>query len=139
MAQQNKRGHVYIISNVGSFGEGTFKVGMTRRLEPLERVKELGYASVPFSFDVHAMIYSEDVPGLESTLHKVFDDVRVNKVNHRKVFFRTTLLKIKEAIEGKDIEEVHWSMEAEAQNEPAIFCAPSNPPDRRLSKFRVEK
>ncbi len=115
MAQQTKRGHVYIISNVGSFGEDTYKIGMTRRLEPLDRVKELGDASVPFSFDVHAMIYSEDAPALESKLHKVFEAVRVNKVNHRKEFFRTTLIQIKEVIGSKEVEEVHWTMEAEAQ------------------------
>ncbi len=65
MAQQTRRGHVYVISNIGSFGEEVFKIGMTRRLEPMDRVKELGDASVPFSFDVHAMIYSEDAPALE--------------------------------------------------------------------------
>lgn len=65
MAQQTRRGHVYVISNIGSFGDNVFKIGMTRRLEPMDRIKELGDASVPFSFDVHAMIYSEDAPALE--------------------------------------------------------------------------
>jgi DNA repair exonuclease SbcCD ATPase subunit len=71
MAQQTKSGHVYVISNIGSFGEDVYKIGMTRRLEPLDRVKELGDASVPFIFDVHAMMYSEDAPSLENTLHKI--------------------------------------------------------------------
>ena len=70
MAQLTKAGHVYILSNIGSFGEGIFKVGMTRRLEPQDRVKELGDASVPFPFDVHAMISCENAPGLENALHK---------------------------------------------------------------------
>ncbi|MDA7644202.1 DUF4041 domain-containing protein [Verrucomicrobiales bacterium] len=115
MAQQTKRGHVYIISNVGSFGDNTFKIGLTRRLEPLDRVKELGDASVPFSFDVHAMIYSEDAPDLERELHKIFEAGRVNKVNRRKEFFSTSLLDIRKAIENKDVKEVHWTLEAEAR------------------------
>jgi hypothetical protein len=72
MAQQTKRGYVYVISNIGSFGENVYKIGMTRRLEPIDRVKELGDASVPFQFDVHALVYSEDAPRLESMLHKEF-------------------------------------------------------------------
>ncbi|MEZ9687755.1 DUF4041 domain-containing protein, partial [Vibrio atlanticus] len=80
MAQQTRRGHVYVISNVGSFGEEVFKIGMTRRLEPMDRVKELGDASVPFSFDVHAMIYSDDAPSLEKELHKKFNEQSVNKM-----------------------------------------------------------
>lgn len=65
MAQQTKSGHVYIISNIGSFGENVYKIGMTRRLEPTDRVRELGDASVPFPFDIHAMIYSEDALNLK--------------------------------------------------------------------------
>lgn len=91
MAQQTKAGHVYIISNHGSFGENIYKIGMTRRLEPIDRVKELGDASVPFLFDVHAMIYSDDAPALENSLHKEFDFNRVNLVNSRKEFFNVTL------------------------------------------------
>ncbi len=91
MAQQTKAGHIYVISNVGSFGENIYKIGMTRRLEPLDRVRELGDASVPFIFDVHAMIYSEDAPSLEKTLHKAFDLKRVNLVNNRKEFFSVGL------------------------------------------------
>jgi len=74
LREQNARaGHVYIISNIGSFGEDVFKIGMTRRLEPMDRIKELGDASVPFEFDVHAMIFSEDAPALEASLHKHFE------------------------------------------------------------------
>jgi hypothetical protein len=95
MAQQTKSGHVYVISNIGSFGKDVYKIGMTRRLEPLDRVKELGDASVPFIFDVHAMIYCDDAPALESTLHRVFDERRLNLVNTRKEFFHVTLDEIK--------------------------------------------
>jgi len=90
-AQMTKSGHVYIISNIGSFGENMFKIGMTRRLEPLDRVKELGDASVPFSFDVHGMFFSENAPALENMLHKAFADKRVNLVNLRKEFFNLSL------------------------------------------------
>lgn len=114
MAQQTRRGHVYIISNIGSFGERTFKIGMTRRLEPLDRIKELGDASVPFPFDVHAMIPSEDAPALESELHNVFDGARLNMVNTRKEFFDTSLAEIRQVIERKIGADVHWTMKAEA-------------------------
>ncbi|WP_051219520.1 DUF4041 domain-containing protein [Oceanobacter kriegii] len=98
MAQQTKSGHVYVISNIGSFGENVYKIGMTRRLEPLDRVKELGDASVPFVFDVHAMIYSDDAPALESLLHRSFDHKRLNLVNNRKEFFSVTLNEIREEV-----------------------------------------
>jgi hypothetical protein len=114
MAQQTRRGHVYVISNIGSFGENVFKIGMTRRLEPLDRVKELGDASVPFSFDVHAMLYSEDAPALEKDLHRRFNLESVNKVNPRKEFFRTSLAEIKQMVDLKGVTEVHWTMKAEA-------------------------
>ncbi|MFT5296382.1 MAG: DNA repair exonuclease SbcCD ATPase subunit [Colwellia sp.] len=98
MAQQTRKGHVYVISNVGSFGDNIYKIGLTRRLEPMDRVKELGDASVPFSFDVHAMIYVEDAPALESALHREFTHKRVNAVNLRKEFFTIDLESIKEAV-----------------------------------------
>ena len=98
MAQQTKLGHIYVISNIGSFGENVYKIGMTRRLEPLDRVKELGDASVPFIFDVHAMINSEDAPALENALHKCFDDKRLNLVNNRKEFFRINLSDIESEV-----------------------------------------
>jgi hypothetical protein len=114
MAQQTRRGHVYVISNIGSFGENIFKVGMTRRLEPLDRVKELSDASVPFDFDVHAMIYSDDAPSLEKELHRTFEQNSVNKVNPRKEFFRLPLTDIRQAVEERGLNEIHWTMKAEA-------------------------
>jgi len=98
MAQQTKRGHVYVISNIGSFGENVYKIGMTRRLEPEDRVKELGDASVPFQFDIHAMIYSDEAPTLEYELHKAFTDRKVNMLNYRKEFFNVTLEEIEQKI-----------------------------------------
>ena len=86
-AQLTKSGHIYIISNIGSFGENVYKIGMTRRLEPLDRINELGDASVPFDFDVHAMIYSENAPELENTLHKRLEHRRMNLVNLRDEVF----------------------------------------------------
>ncbi|HBA70090.1 MAG TPA: hypothetical protein DCZ40_12150 [Lachnospiraceae bacterium] len=86
-----KAGNVYIISNLGSFGENVFKIGMTRRLNPQDRVNELGDASVPFKFDVHSFIFSDDAVGLESKLHNLLNEQRVNKVNMRKEFFYTSI------------------------------------------------
>ena len=101
MAQQTKAGHVYIISNIGSFGENIYKIGMTRRLDPYDRIDELSSASVPFFFDAHAVIYCDDAPALESELHKKFADKRVNLVNSRKEFFRVTLEEIKQEVKTK--------------------------------------
>lgn len=98
MAQQTKRGYVYIISNVGSFGYDVFKIGMTRRLNPQDRVDELGSASVPFRFDVHAMIKSDDAPQLEASLHKKFDERRTNAINRRKEFFNVSMDEIKKVV-----------------------------------------
>lgn len=97
--EANKRaGYVYVISNIGSFGEGIYKIGMTRRLEPMDRVDELGDASVPFKFDVHAMIFSDDAPTLENALHKAFDDRKVNMINGRKEFFKVSLEEIEKVV-----------------------------------------
>ena len=93
-----RAGYVYIISNIGSFGENIYKIGMTRRLEPMDRIDELSSASVPFVFDVHAMIFSEDAPALETTLHQAFDKNRVNRVNPRKEFFRVNLDEIEQLV-----------------------------------------
>lgn len=98
MAQQTKRGHVYIISNIGSFGEDVYKIGMTRRLDPLDRVRELGDASVPFQFDIHAMIYSEEAPSLENELHRAFSNKKVNMLNQKKEFFKVTIDEIEEMV-----------------------------------------
>lgn len=114
-AQETKSGHVYIISNLGSFGENIYKIGMTRRLEPMDRVKELGDASVPFTFDLHAMIFSENAPELENLLHKEFDDRRINKVNYRKEYFRVTLDEIEKVIIDKYKKEVEFIKVLEAQ------------------------
>jgi hypothetical protein len=114
MAQQTKSGNVYVISNIGSFGEDVYKIGMTRRLEPLDRIRELGDASVPFEFDVHSLIYSENAPGLESELHKKFLRLQMNKVNPRKEFFRITLTDIKNEIDKMNI-NIKWTMTAEAR------------------------
>lgn len=97
-AANQRAGYVYIISNIGAFGEGVYKIGMTRRLDPMERVYELGDASVPFNFDVHAMIFTEDAPGLEAALHTAFADKKLNFVNQRREFFRVSLDEIKEVV-----------------------------------------
>lgn len=115
MAQQTRVGHVYVISNVGSFGEDVFKIGLTRRLDPLDRVRELGDASVPFSFDVHAMIRSEDAPALELALHRRFLQCQVNKVNRRKEFFRLKLGEIRRVVDEL-APQVRWTVLAEASD-----------------------
>ena len=98
MAQMTKSGYVYIISNIGSFGDDVVKIGLTRRLNPDDRVRELGDASVPFRFDTHAMIYSENAPALEVALHNEFSDRRINASNLRKEFFRVSLDEVEEAV-----------------------------------------
>ena len=101
-AQLTRFGYVYIISNIGAFGEDVYKIGLTRRLEPLDRVNELGGASVPFKFDLHAMIQSKDAPTLEKELHEAFSENAVNKVNSRKEFFRISLDDIKKKVKEID-------------------------------------
>ncbi len=113
MAQQTKTGHVYIVSNIGSFGDEVFKIGLTRRLEPLDRIRELGDASVPFEFDVHALILSDDAPALERSLHRHFLAAQINKVNPRKEFFRVPLTVIRQEIEKLGI-QASWTMAASA-------------------------
>ncbi|AZA76175.1 DUF4041 domain-containing protein [Chryseobacterium sp. G0186] len=114
MAQQTRTGNVYIISNIGSFGEDVYKIGMTRRLEPLDRVRELGDASVPFEFDVHAMIYSEDAPALEKQLHRKFLKNQLNKINPRKEFFKLNIHDIRNHLNSVGI-ECKWTLTAEAK------------------------
>lgn len=114
MAQQTRAGHVYVISNVGSFGESIHKIGLTRRLEPQDRIDELGDASVPFEFDVHAMIYSDDAPALEKALHRHFVATQVNKVNARKEFFRASVDDIKRVVEGLG-HTASWTLAARCQ------------------------
>jgi hypothetical protein len=93
-----KAGYVYVISNIGAFGENVYKIGMTRRLEPQDRIDELGDASVPFNFDVHAMIFSDDAPALEAALHRAFENRKLNMVNQRREFFHVTLDEIKDVV-----------------------------------------
>lgn len=113
--QNTRAGFVYIISNIGSFGENIYKIGMTRRLEPMDRISELSSASVPFEFDVHAMIFSDDAPALESILHNTFADKRVNLVNSRKEFFHVTLDEIEDVVKKNYNATVTFTKIAEAQ------------------------
>ena len=110
-----RAGFVYIISNIGSFGENVYKIGMTRRLEPMDRISELSSASVPFPFDVHALIFSEDAPALETTLHNYFRKQEVNKVNSRKEFFRVNLEEIKDLVHKEFNNTVHFTDVAVAE------------------------
>ena len=105
-AQVTRSGHVYIISNMGSFGERVMKIGLTRRLEPLERIRELSDASVPFGFDVHAILYSEDAPSLEAAFHQAFEEKRINLVNARKEFFGVTVDEIEEFMRARGLNVV---------------------------------
>lgn len=113
-AQITRAGYVYVISNIGSFGDGIVKIGMTRRLEPLDRVRELGDASVPYRFDVHALIFSNDAPKLEATLHHRFSSKRVNKENRRKEFFRATAKEVSQVLVEMGING-DWYFEPEAR------------------------
>ncbi|WP_332736860.1 DUF4041 domain-containing protein [Flavihumibacter sp.] len=115
LAQMTKVGHIYIISNIGSFGDEVYKIGMTRRLDPLDRIRELGDASVPFQFDIHAIIYSENAPQLEYQLHQYFKEKRINKINLRKEFFKVSLNDIEEFILTQTNAEIHFTKLAEAR------------------------
>jgi hypothetical protein len=124
LAQLTKSGHVYIISNIGSFGDDVYKIGMTRRLDPLDRVRELGDASVPFEFDIHAIVHSENAPDLEYNLQKEFEDRRINMINNRKEFFRVSIEDIEKVaknykadIELTKIAEARQYRESEAMRE----------------------
>ena len=110
-----KAGFVYVISNIGSFGEGVYKIGMTRRLDPMERVRELGDASVPFNFDVHAMIFCDDAPKLEAALHHEFEDRKVNIVNQRREFFKVSLSEIEEVVKRNYDKTVEFSEVPDAE------------------------
>jgi hypothetical protein len=103
MAQLTRCGYVYVISNIGSFGEDMYKIGLTRRLEPMDRIRELGDASVPFAFDVHAMVYCEDAPALECALHQHFRERSVNLVNNRKEFFHVSLEEIERFVSDRGL------------------------------------
>lgn len=110
-----KAGFVYIISNIGSFGEGVYKIGMTRRLDPMERVRELGDASVPFNFDVHAMIFCDDAPALEAALHREFESKKINIVNQRREFFKVSLREIEEVVKRNYDKTVEFTETPDAE------------------------
>lgn len=110
-----KAGYVYIISNIGAFGENIYKIGMTRRLDPQDRVDELGDASVPFNFDVHAMIFTEDAPTLENALHKAFENNKVNMINSRREFFNVALEEIEQVVKANYDKTVDFKKTADAE------------------------
>jgi Domain of unknown function (DUF4041)/Meiotically up-regulated gene 113 len=109
-----RAGYVYVISNIGSFGEGVVKVGLTRRLEPMDRVRELGDASVPFRFDVHAMLFSQDAVGIEASLHDRLADRRLNRINTRREFFRAEPDEVKTHLLDMDADLLSWTEVPEA-------------------------
>lgn len=114
-AANTRAGYVYVISNIGAFGPGIVKIGMTRRLEPMDRINELGDASVPFGFDVHALFFSNDAVGVETELHHRFADARVNQVNLRREFFYTTPVEVREALKEIDGNLLDFVEEPEAE------------------------
>jgi Domain of unknown function (DUF4041)/Meiotically up-regulated gene 113 len=135
MAEKTKSGHVYVISNIGSFGKNIYKIGLTRRLEPLERVKELGDASVPFGFDIHAMIHSDNAPELENKFHKYFRNRQVNLVNPRKEFFRITLEEIEKCTRDYGLKaEITKLAEAKQYRETLAIIE-----SRKVKKIEREK
>lgn len=136
MAEQTKRGYVYVISNLGSFGENIYKIGLTRRLDPMDRVRELGDASVPFPFDVHAMIFSEDAPKLEATLHQRFSDKRVNMINNRKEFFNVSLKEIADVVAEYNA-TIEFTLLAEASDYRQTLAIKENTPCQEEEKGRI--
>ena len=131
-----RAGHVYVISNVGSFGPDMVKIGMTRRLDPMDRVKELGDASVPFHYDVHALIFSDDAVGLETSLHHALADARVNFVNMRREFFRVHPSTVKDMLDGFGAtvveyvelpEAIEWNQSENHRREPHAAQSQTNP------------
>ena len=113
-AQITRAGFIYVISNHGSFGEGVVKIGMTRRLEPMDRVTELGDASVPFKFDVHTLAFVDDAPRIERALHELFSTKRVNTENHRKEFFYAKPSEVKAEMDKLGIES-DWYFDVDAK------------------------
>lgn len=139
MAQQTRSGNVYIISNIGAFGEDVFKIGMTRRLEPLDRIKELSDASVPFEFDVHAMIKTDDAPKLENDLHTAFEGSRMNMVNYRKEFFRIPLDKLRAFVAQRG-ETVSFTMVADAHEyRESLAIKRMTPEEREIYRLRIRE
>ena len=140
-AQLTKRGHVYVISNIGSFGEDVFKVGMTRRLEPMDRVRELGDASVPFNFDVHAIIPSEDAPALELKLHEHFRNHQLNRMNARKEFFKVPLNQIEQKCReiGVGLEFTKLAEAKDFRQSLALMMAKDNGTDQVSKKGTLDE
>lgn len=126
--QNTRAGYVYVISNIGSFGENIFKIGVTRRFDPTERVDELGDASVPFRFDIHAMIFSDDAPALENALHKAFENRRLNMINRRREFFRVSLEEIEEIVKSNFNKPVEIMKIAEAPEYRESLALKNNAP-----------
>jgi hypothetical protein len=112
--QNTRAGYVYIISNIGAFGENIYKIGVTRRFDPAERVDELGDASVPFDFDIHAIIFSDDAPALENALHKSFEPKRLNLINRRREFFNVSLEEIERVVKTNFSKPVEFTKMADA-------------------------
>lgn len=124
-----RAGYVYVISNIGSLGPDVVKIGMTRRLEPMDRVNELGDASVPFRFDVHALFFSADAVGIETMLHQHFSDRRINRINLRREFFKTTPSEVLEVLMQHHVEVVEFTPEAVAEEyRLSLTATPSAPP-----------
>ncbi|MCX2589970.1 DUF4041 domain-containing protein [Proteus penneri] len=138
-AQLTRSGHVYVISNIGAFGENIYKIGLTRRLEPEERVNELGSASVPFKFDIHALIYSDDAPALETSLHQEFINHRVNMVNNRKEFFNVSLSSIEKKVRelGFDASFDEFAIAKEYRETQTLLSAVNN--EKNCNKESVAK
>ncbi len=110
-----RAGYVYVISNIGAFGPNMVKIGMTRRLEPNDRIRELGDASVPFRFDVHTLFFADDAVTVESKLHRAFADRRVNRLNLRREFFYATTGEVLDVLKSTIGEVVEYTAEPEAE------------------------
>jgi vacuolar-type H+-ATPase subunit I/STV1 len=115
LAANQRAGYVYVISNIGAFGPDMVKIGMTRRLDPMDRVRELGDASVPFRYDTHALFFTKDAVGVETMLHQTFAAQRVNKVNPRREFYRVTPTQVLDALRARDVAVVEFRVEPEAE------------------------
>lgn len=136
-AQVTRAGYIYVISNIGSFGEGVCKIGMTRRLEPMDRVVELGDASVPYRFDVHTLAFVDNAPSLENAIHKVFSSKRVNKENHRKEFFFVSPEEVKEVMNDLGIKSA-WYYECDAKEfRESELMRKAISPERHIHKDTV--
>ena len=135
LAERTRSGYVYVVSNIGSFGEGVVKIGLTRRLDPTDRIRELGDASVPFVFDTHAIIYSDDAPTLERSLHAEFEATRINTANMRKEFFRAAIDQVEAALTKlapaapffRDIEAQEFRETQARRNAALAISAPDRP------------